>query len=246
MREQDTIAISAASNPQLLNQFILQNEYFILKYASTISHRYISKSDDEWSVALYAFTQAVHEYDLTRGSFYKFAKLIISRRLIDYFRKENKYNSEISIDPIIFDSEPNEGEHEDAYQLEVIKKVSVIENSSLKLEIDAINIVFSNYGFSFFDLTSCSPKAKKTKKSCAKAIAYLLYNTLLVTELRTSKQLPLTIIEKNTKVPRKILERHRKYIIAAVEILSGEYLLLADYLWYIKEEIKLLNENLKL
>jgi RNA polymerase sigma factor len=44
------------------------------------------------------------------------------------------------------------------------------------------------------------------------------------------------MIEKNTHVPRKILERHRKYIIAAIEILSGEYPYLADYLRYIREE----------
>jgi RNA polymerase sigma factor len=44
------------------------------------------------------------------------------------------------------------------------------------------------------------------------------------------------MIEKNTNVPRKILERHRKYIIAAIEILSGEYPYLADYLRYIREE----------
>jgi RNA polymerase sigma factor len=44
------------------------------------------------------------------------------------------------------------------------------------------------------------------------------------------------MIEKNSQVPRKILERHRKYIVAAIEILSGEYPYLAEYLRYIREE----------
>jgi RNA polymerase sigma factor len=57
-----------------------------------------------------------------------------------------------------------------------------------------------------------------------------------VSELRRSKQLPLKNIEKSAQVPRKILERHRKYIIAAIEILSGEYPNLAEYLRYIREE----------
>jgi RNA polymerase sigma factor len=62
-----------------------------------------------------------------------------------------------------------------------------------------------------------------------------LKNPVLLSELMNSKQLPLKIIENNLKIPRKILERHRKYIIAAIEILYGEYPYLAEYLHYIRE-----------
>jgi RNA polymerase sigma factor len=58
---------------------------------------------------------------------------------------------------------------------------------------------------------------------------------MLLSELKSSKQLPLKIIENNCKIPRKILERHRKYIIAAIELLHGEYPNLAEYLRYIRE-----------
>jgi len=111
-----------------------------------------------------------------------------------------------------------------------------MDNSDLKLEIEEANKVFSAYGFSFFDLSECSPRANKTKKACAKAVSYILDNPVLIRELQSSKQLPLKIIENNSKVPRKILERHRKYIIAAIEILSGEYPYLAEYMRYIREE----------
>ena len=37
---------------------------------------------------------------------------------------------------------------------------------------------------------------------------------------------------------RKILDRHRRYIIAAAEILSGEYPVLAEYLGYIRKALK--------
>jgi len=107
----------------------------------------------------------------------------------------------------------------------------------LQYEIQEANQAFANFGFSFFDLSECSPKAEKTKKSCAKAVVFLLKNPLLITEIYNLKQLPLKIIEKNTKVPRKILERHRKYIIAAVEILSGEYPGLAEYMRFIRKEL---------
>jgi len=237
LRELDNMAVDAAIDQQLLSRFIQQNEFYIIKCASTVTHRYITKSDDEWSIALQAFTQAVQKYELNRGSFYSFSELLIRRRLIDYSRSQGKYNLEISVDPIVFDTDVIEDEEDISIHLAVAEQVSQVDSNTIKLEIQTANEAFSNYGFSFFDLTNCSPQAKKTKSSCAKAVAYLFHNPLLITQLHNSKQLPLKIIEKNVKVPRKILERHRKYIIAAVVILSGDYPNLADYLRHIREEI---------
>jgi RNA polymerase sigma factor len=238
LRELDYLAIEASDNHTSLNQLIEQCESYIIKTASTVTHHYITKSDDEWSIALIAFVQAVTNYDLDKGSFLSFAKLVIQRRLVDYIRNQNKHSLEISVDPISFDIDNEDNETDVSLQLAIADKVSQDNQNSIQLEITAVNEVFVNYGFTFFDLTDCSPHAKKTKKSCAMAVAFILNNPLIISELRSSKQLPLKIIEKNAKVPRKILERHRKYIIAAIEILSGEYPLLAEYLQFIKEEMK--------
>ncbi len=236
MREIDSMALEAKNNPTLLDQLIRQQEYYILKCASKTCHRYITKSDDEWSIALMAFTQAIDDYNLEKGSFLSFVNLVIKRRLIDYIKSQTKFNLEVSVDPIIFDTEPEEDSENPSLQMAVAEQVSKQDSNDLKWEIEAVNLVFSEYGFSFYDLSECSPHATKTRKACATAVNYLLMNSLLLNELRTTKQLPLKMIEKSTHVPRKILERHRKYIIAAIEILSGEYPYLADYLRYIREE----------
>lgn len=226
-----------AKNDQIIfNELITKHEFYILKCASKVTRRYITKSDDEWSIALLAFTQAIESYDLEKGRFLSFADLLIQRRLVDYIRKQSKYTHELSVDPIVFDTEPEEEDENISLKLAVAEKVSIEEQKDLKYEIEAINQTFSLYGFTFYDLTSCSPKAKKTKTVCAKAVNYMLQNTMLINELRDTKQLPLKIIEKNAKLPRKIIERHRKYIIAAIEILSGGYPYLAEYLHYIREE----------
>ncbi|MDF2541828.1 MAG: polymerase, sigma 28 subunit, FliA/WhiG subfamily [Herbinix sp.] len=236
MRELDYLAVEAKSDPKKTDQIIKQSEHFILKCASTVTHRYITKSDDEWSIALLAFHQAINTYQLEKGNFYGFAELVIRRRLIDYIRSQEKHHAEIAVDPIVFDTEPEENEEDIAIRMAVADRVSQKQDSSLKLEIEAANEIFSHYGFSFFDLADCSPQAKKTKKACANAVNYLLDNPVLINEIKQTQQLPLKIIEKKADVPRKILERHRKYIIAAVEILSGEYPYLAEYLRYIREE----------
>ena len=236
MRELDYMATKAKSDQQLLNKLINQLEFSILKNASLVTHRYITKSDDEWSIALIAFTQAIETYQLDKGSFLKFSELVIRRRLIDYCRSQEKHKHELLVDPILFDSEPEEEETDISVRLAIAEQVSRIEHNDLKLEIESVNEILSRYQFSFYDLTNCSPQAMKTKRSCAKAVSYLLNNSVLISELRSSKQLPLKIIEKNVEVPRKILERHRRYIIAVVEILSGEYPYLAEYLSFIREE----------
>jgi len=236
LREIDTLAIQAKSDPKALEDFILQNEHYIIKCASKIYHRYITKSDDEWSIALHAFHQAIQSYAMDKGSFYSFAELVIRRRLIDYQKGQSKYISEVSVDPVTFEIDFDDETDDLAMKLAVSKQVTKDTSSDIKLEIESINQRFSQYGFTFFELTKCSPKAAKTKKSCANAVNYILQNPILITELQSTKMLPIKIIEKNVQVPRKILERHRKYIIAAVEILTGEYPNLAEYMQYIREE----------
>jgi RNA polymerase sigma factor len=236
MRELDRLVLDAKKDQTVLENLIRQNDYYILKCASKVSHRYITKSDDEWSIALMAFTQAIENYDLEKGSFLSFAELVIRRRIIDYSKSQGKYIPEVSVDPIIFDTEPEEEDIDVSIRMAVAEQVSKQDSGDLKLEIIEANKIFTGYGFSFYELSDCSPRAKKTKKACAKAVNYMLQNPVLVSELRTSKQLSLKILEKNADVPRKILERHRKYIIAAIEILSGGYPYLAEYLRYIREE----------
>lgn len=236
MRELDSLVMSSKTDQKVFDDLIRQNEYTILKYSSRITGRYITKKDDEWSIALFAFSQAMKTYELEKGSFISFAQLLIKRRLIDYSKSQGKFKPEVFVDPIVFDTEPEEEEEDLSIRISVADKVATQESDDLKLEIEAANQTFLEYGFTFFDLTDCSPHAKKTKTCCAKAVGYMLENPMLVNELRTSKQLPLKIIEKYVKVPRKILERHRKYIIAAIEILSGGYPYLAEYLQYIRKE----------
>ena len=228
---------NARTDDWAMEQLITSHELFILKCASSCSRRYITKSDDEWSVALAAFSQAVEEYQATRGSFLPFAELVIRRRLADYFKSQRYKEMEILASSEVFESGPLEDSPQPALQAAVTNKLVVDEPYDLKLEIESANQVFSRYGFSFFDLADCSPKAQKTKTACAKAVACLIKNPLLYHELRTSKTLPLKAIEKMTHLPRKILDRHRKYIIAATEILSGEYPQLAEYMRFIRKEL---------
>lgn len=237
MREIDKKAVEAAMNTVCFDSFVKENEFYILKCASKVTNQYVTKSHDAWAIALSAFSEAVHQYSYSKGSFLSFAELIIRQRLIDEFRRQSKYQSEISVDPYVFSSEPEEDD-DMALKSEIVAKLSELPDSSLKEEIEAVTAQLNTYGFSFYDLISCSPKAEKTRLACADAISYMVANPLLCSEMRHSKVLPLKTIEKGSGVRRKILERHRKYIIAGIEIITGDYPYLAEYMKPSREEGK--------
>ncbi len=233
--EINTKAVQAANDVHLMDSFVEQNELFILRCASAVVHRYVTKSNDEWSIALSAFSEAVKDYSVDKGNFAHFAKLVIQRRLIDYIRTQSKYNLEVSVSPFVFEVDSDEDDEQIAVKSAIAKKTAKPSDDSIKLEIEAVSQTFAAYGFSFYDLASCSPKADKTKKACAKAAVCMIQNPLLIGNMRDSRTLPIKLIEENTKVPRKILERHRKYIIAAIEIITGDYPFLAEYMRFIRE-----------
>lgn len=237
MREIDIMAAEAAADDQKLEDFVLKHEGFVLKCAADATGRYMTKSDDEWSVAQYALIEALRSYDLEKGSFYSYAALVIRRKLIDYYRGQQKYRPEQAVDPAVFSADPVDAESFDYTAYRIAESLTAAdEGEALRLEIETVNAVFRTYGFSFYELAACSPKSEKTRRSCAAAVGYLLEHPLLIHQLRTSKKLLIDTIAKNCRIHRKILERHRKYIIAAVEILYGDYPYLAEYLKYIREE----------
>lgn len=236
-------AIEAKADAAFRNKYIEKNKRFILASAYKAVGHFVTDNDDEYSVALIAFNEAIDSYVREKGDFNAFAALVIRRRLYDYIKSEAKYNNEIAVEPSAMDGDVDEDAEDLALNIEVRRKeaeASAQDTSyrpdvnPIKDEIEAVQGLLAGYGFSFFDLTECSPKADKTKKACAAAINYILSDDWLIAKMQSSHTLPIKEIKEKTKIPQKNLERHRKYIIAAAEILNGEYPLLAEYLSYIK------------
>ena len=81
-----------------LDQLINQHMAFLIRTVSNFTGKYVSiENDDEFSIALIAFTEAVKKYDEDRGNFLGFAKLVIESRLKTYLGKKRKESSECSL-----------------------------------------------------------------------------------------------------------------------------------------------------
>ncbi len=235
-KEIDNLAVQAAQDEEVRARLIQSCERFILKIVFRSTRRYIRKTDDEWSVALIAFSQAIDTYDPDKGTFFAYAELLMRSRLTDYCRSQAKYAVELDVSPSVFAGNAEQDEIDSPLQAVVLQRTAVEESTALRDEIQAANDVFRRYGFSFFDLAACSPKSARTKKLCAQAVLFLINHPLLFDELQQSLQLPLKIVTAHTGIPRKLLERHRKYIIAATEILLGDFPGISEYMRFIRKE----------
>lgn len=67
------------------------------------------------------------------------------------------------------------------------------------------------------------------------AIRYILSDKSLIDLIKDKKYIPAKQIIDGTHISRKILERHRNYIIAAVLIMTGDYEIMQEYFPQLKE-----------
>ncbi len=233
------LAAAAAGDDNLRESFIVGQEQLILSTASRASYRYITKSDDEWSIALCAFSDAIDRYDPSQGDFVPFARMLMKRALIDFHRKTAAHLTEVSTSPFVLEG-TEDAEEADEWSKSVYLAVSEQSRKEadrdLREEITAANEMLQQYGFRFFELTACSPQQEKTKQECARAIRFVLADRKLLEELEKSRKIPARAVSAGSGVSRKTMDRYRKYIIMAVLVLHGDFPKLSEYLKFVWKE----------
>ncbi len=231
------LAVRAATDEQAREQLIRSQERAILRIASRVTHRFVSKNDDEWSIALYAFSRAVDTYRIEKGPFLRYAETVVRRSLIDELRGSARRAREIAVSPQVFEGETDENDPA-GVQYVVVRNSVRAANASLKEEIAAVAEACARFGFGFYELAACSPQQEKTRAACAAAVRFLIGEPGAFGQLVQTRQLPMQALAEATGVSRKLLDRYRRYIIAAAVILSGDYPGLKEYLHDIGEESK--------
>ena len=229
------LAILASSDEGKREELIRSQEQTILRTISSACHRFVNKSDDEFSIALCAFSKAVDVYSQEKGDFLPFAQMLIKRELIDYYRSQKNSLREISVAPHVLEGGGEPEEDTEGVYLAVVRSSREQSDHSLREEILSANEMLRDYGFRFFDLTECSPQQEKTRRDCAEAIRIVLTDSGLFSALEKTRKLPIKALAEASGVSRKTLDRYRKYIIMAVLILDGDYPQLAEYLKFVKE-----------
>lgn len=208
---------------------------FILKMTSKVSGRYVRMGeDDEVSVSLMAFNEAIDCYDTGKNSsFLSFAETVIKRRLIDYFRKESTVIKRV-IPLSSFEQEDDENPGSTYYYIESNQSVEAFQAKSnaadRREEILQFNLKLKEFGISFQELVSISPKHEDARVRAMEVAKIIAEDRDMINHLLVRKEVPLRLLERKVDISRKTLERQRKYIIAIVLILINDFDHLRQYI----------------
>ncbi|EIJ81728.1 putative RNA polymerase sigma factor SigI [Bacillus methanolicus PB1] len=227
---EEAVALIKKGDTKLLNELINSYKPFIAKTVSAVCKRYIHESDDEFSIGLIAFNEAIQKYSPEKGnSLLSFAEVLVKRRVIDYIRNQTKNQSfSLYIGSEQEEEDTPRSSIEDDISIEDYKKKN--EEEIRREEIIQFQQVLKDFGLTFQDLAEHSPKHADARKNAMFVAKTLVEDEELKELLLEKKRLPIKHLEKKVKVSRKTIERNRKYIIAISIILLGDYLYLKDYI----------------
>jgi len=209
--------IKAKNDNEKINRLVSQFKPFI---ASTIQKklgRYLEYGvDDELSIGLLAFNEAINYYDKNKGRFLSFARLVINNRLIDYYRKNfRKPDVLLSID-----EESNEESNGSGISLldrkSIQQHVLDSESEAVRLELIEYSQVLKDWGIKFQDLVKVSPKQENLRKEYIQVAKIIADDKKLLEGLARTKRLPVKELGRVTPIHRKKIERGRIYIISIV------------------------------
>ena len=221
---------AAKENTQIADDLIRDYIPFIRSEASKCTSRICTEQDDEYSIAMIAFYEAIIGYERGRGAFLSYASMLIRSRIIDFQRKESRHQRQVSLyaesgedaRTIIDETADERDYYTESANLEATQQ-----------EIDELSAVMLDFGVSFSDVADNSPKQERTLEACASAIRYAAENKHLLDELLRTKKLPLAQLVTGSGAERKTLERHRKYILAMLLIQTNGYEIIRGHLRHV-------------
>lgn len=203
-----------------INELIETHMPFIIKSISDVTGRYVScENDEELSVGMLGFTEAIERYDNEKGHFLSFAKLVIGSRIKNYLKSENKHQHS-SLEELM----DNGLEIKDEY-LEEER-----DNSLLVDEINKLKDEISSFGFSLEDLVDEAPKQQATRMNAIYLSEEISKEEELTSFMYLKKRLPIKRIVLRFAVTEKVIKRSKKFIISVVIIIDKNLGILKNWI----------------
>lgn len=190
--------------------------------------------EDELSIAMFAFYQAMLSYQRIKGPFLAYAARIIRHRLIDEYRKQQRHSGVISLyqpqsqeeEVPLLEQIPDHGADMASHQQRMASQEEIAEFSA-QLE---------TFGITFSHVADNCPKQERTLRACRQVLAYARTAPQLLDQMVATKRLPLAELSQGAKVERKTLERHRKYLVAILLAFTNGYEIIRGHLCHIHTE----------
>lgn len=174
---------------------------FIINTISKFLNRYIDvDNNEEFSVGLSAFHEAVERFNPERGNFLSYARLIIESRLKDYHRKQKE---------VVY-LEDHEVEAPEV-------------NFDIHFEIEAFDKELKAFKLSFSKLVSEAPKHRDTREKLLRVCHEVATDNSLMELIREKKRLPIKKIALKVGQSEKVIKGNKIFILSTVILITGDY-----------------------
>lgn len=220
--------VQMTGSPEERNDLLKDLEPQVLKIASKISKRLITKQDDEYAIALEGLNEAINKYDKSHQSaFMSFAYLVIHGRLVDYFRQQKRHANHVPL--TTSNSQEEESTHPGiiAHSYENFRKDELTQMR--KLEITIFAQTLKKYGITMNELVKKSPKHRDTRKNLFQIAKKLASNRKLLQDFLARKRLKKKHVDE-LGLHRRTLSRHRTYLTALTILFVEDLPLIREYL----------------
>ncbi len=197
----------AAGDRQAREELIEHYRGFVKKEAQRVCRRYLEWGrDEELSIALMAFNEAIDDYRESKtASLESFARMVIRRRLVDYFRKSDTRTVLTGEQALL--QTPVEEDWEQSERVEEVKRYRGLLES---------------FGLTLKQVARAQPKYQETRKRLRNVAKIMAGNEELMKLLYQSRKLPKKRLCEMAGVTSRMLDRGRAYVVALALLLSHE------------------------
>ena len=220
----------AKTDPEAADRLIGQYMGFIR--SETVKFTHAAPEDgheDELSIAMLAFYEAILSYEKGRGAFLPYAARAIRNRLIDHYRAEKRHGNVISLHtPLgteedggeLLDTIPDTVDHADAYET----------RTASQREIQEFGAQLAAFGISFSDVADNCPRQERTLAACRRVLDHARAHPELLDRLVETGRLPMNELAAGSGTDKKTMERHRKYLVAILLAFTNGYEIIRGHL----------------
>ena len=224
---------AAKVDPEAADEFIRQYMPFIRsETVKFIQDAPENGHEDELSIAMLAFYEAMLSYESNRGAFLPYGARAIRNRLIDHYRREKRHKGVLSLHLPVEDEE--ERTLLDTLPDGQNPVEDYLHRSASQQEIREFGEKLGSFGLSFSDVADNCPQQERTLSACRRALDYARANPHLLRQVELTGRLPMKELSLGAGVEKKTLERHRKYLVAILLAFTNGYEIIRGHLCRLK------------
>ncbi len=184
------------------NDLVERHLPYIIRTVSSVTGKYVSvEHDEEFTVALNAFAEAVERYNSERGSFLSYAGLVIRSRLLTYL-KEEKAPDTISLDSLM--------------EQGIEPEISCESEIDLHDEIQRYQLELEKFGLSLDTMVEYSPKHRNTRETFILVAEQASRDETIVADTYRKRKLPIRHVAVLCHVTEKIVKTSKHFILGTM------------------------------